>query len=153
MYTRKKVNKNSIRWECVKRTSHSCKGIATTDIEMTTFDLGVSHCHGGNVAEGKATKARWTMKEKAMPTMDKLCQIFAAAVLELDAITKGTIATEGTVKHALRHARQKAVPKQPDSLKDLVIEGEWATTAGPEPENFLLHENGKDSCQRTLNTL
>ena len=80
MYTRKKVNKNSIRWECVKRTSHSCKGSATTDIEMKTFDLGVSHCHGGNVAEVKATKVRCTMKEKAMSTMDKSCQIFAAAV-------------------------------------------------------------------------
>ena len=71
-------------------------------------------------------------------------------MLELDAITKRTIATEGTVKHALRHALRKAVPKQPDSLKDLVIEGEWATTAGPEPENFLFHDNGKDSCQRIV---
>ena len=54
------------------------------------------------------------------------------------------------MKHALCHVRRKAVPKQPDSLKDLVIEGEWATTAGPEQENFLLHDNGKDSCQRIV---
>ena len=88
---------------------------------MKTFDLGVSHCHGGNVAEVKATKVRCTMKEKAMSTMDKPYQIFAAAVLKLDAITKETIAIEETVKHALRHACWKAVPKQPDSLKDLVM--------------------------------
>ena len=73
-----------------------------------------------------------------------------AAVIELDAITERIIATERTVQHALSHACQKAVPKSPDSLKDLVIEGEWATTAGPEPQSFLFHDNGKDSCKQIV---
>ena len=41
-------------------------------------------------------------------------------------------------------------PRDPATLKDLVISVEWATTGRPELQPFLIYDNGTDSDSRVI---
>lgn len=55
-----------------------------------------------------------------------------------------------TVKRALRAERSAHMPRDPDSLAQFIIQGDWTTTGGINPVNFLLHDNGPDAADRIV---
>ena len=48
------------------------------------------------------------------------------------------------------YARGRDTPALPRTLDELVIEGQWATTSGVSPENFLLYDNGPEADERII---
>ena len=54
------------------------------------------------------------------------------------------------IKRTLRNQRLGRIPPQPESLQDLVIDGEWALTTGPDPQQFLVYDNGPDTDSRII---
>jgi hypothetical protein len=57
-------------------------------------------------------------------------------------------------KRNLRRQKRKVLPPEPAELKDLRVEGEWATTGGPSDTStrrpFLIHDSGTDRPDRIL---
>ena len=149
MYTKKRTLKTTIWWECVKRTSHLCKGSVKTDVAISEVLDQKPHCHGGEEAAVTAAKAKELIKERCMDTRDKPQQILASALMGLNQRTKEIMPTENNCKQ-IRYHRKKKLPKVPSSLKELQIDGEWATTGGDYPEPFLLHDNGSDANSRIV---
>ena len=53
-----------------------------------------------------------------------------------------------SVKRSLRRERARYMPKNPTSLSDLTLDGEWTTTI--DGDQFLLHDSGEESESRML---
>ncbi|KAL8596216.1 hypothetical protein ACOMHN_021256 [Nucella lapillus] len=49
-----------------------------------------------------------------------------------------------TVKRVLRRARAAHRPKDPQTLEELIIDGQWSQTAAEQPANFLQYDNGPE---------
>ncbi|KAL8615880.1 hypothetical protein ACOMHN_058947 [Nucella lapillus] len=94
------------------------------------------------------------MKEQAKNTFDKPCQIFSQAAAEIDVEARTELGREDSVKdsvkRSLRNQRLGRFPAVPDSLQNLIIYGEWAQTSGPDPQQFLINDNGPDTDTRVI---
>lgn len=62
-------------------------------------------------------------KERAKTTLNKPTQIYASGVENVSNSIRANLPTEETIKRTLRRKRASNVPKTPNSLRELRIEG------------------------------
>jgi len=149
MYTKQWSRANTIRWRCVKRTL-SCKGALVTSLENENAILVIEHNHDGDESAIKAAKCKSRMKTLAKTTRDKPSQIFAQTTLAMETEAQAHFVSQEHCKRLIRHHQRVNQPRDPATLQELVISGEWASTGGPEPQPFLIYDNGPDSDNRII---
>ena len=148
-YTKQIAKNNSIRWRCVKRTL-GCKGCLTTTLTLENPVVSTPHMHDPCDAKVQATKCKASMKQRAKESFDKPSQILAHAMGDVAVDVRVELGKNDSVKRTLRNQRLRLMPDVPETIRELVIEGEWAQTAGPDPQPFLLHDNGADADARII---
>ena len=87
-------------------------------------------------------KARNTMKDMATSSLSKPNQVFSQVVATLNNDTRAVLPNPDTIKRTLRNHRRLNFSPDPTSLDDHVVDGSWAETAGDNPDDFLLYDNG-----------
>ncbi|KAG7165673.1 putative MULE transposase domain-containing protein 4 [Homarus americanus] len=89
------------------------------------------------------------MKDQATNTRDKPAQIFSHGVSQCDDDVRSLIPSADICKRTLRN--QQPTPPIPRLLKDLgELPTEFSQTVGPNPEEFLLYDNGQNANNRLL---
>ena len=149
IYTMQVTKPTNIRWRCVQRTT-GCKGTLTTNNDNTDPQPVNRHNHDPNPVKVEAVKCRAKMKERAQNSLDKPSQIVAQCSSQIDVNSRTQLGNDDSIKRSIRNHRLDAFPAVPGSLRDLVIENEWASTSGPNPQQFLVYDNGRDSDSRVI---
>lgn len=90
------------------------------------------------------------MKQKAASSEDAPGQIYSSRLTDLTDEEKASLPSSDTVKRTLRNQRSKLHPPVPESLQDLIIEGSWTQTAGPDQRPFMFFDNGPDTDARAI---
>ena len=90
------------------------------------------------------------MKVAAKAGRAEPIQIYADAIEGTPAAVRQYLPNEAACKRTMLYARGRDTPALPKTLDELVIEGQWATTAGVSPENFLLFDNGPEAGERII---
>ena len=96
--------------------------------------LVTAHNHDPSVTKVAVVKCRSEMKQQAKQSFDKPSQIMTQAMSQIDVVARVDRGREESIKRTLRNQRLGRIPPQPESLQDLVIDGEWALTTGPDPQ-------------------
>ncbi|KAM7290710.1 hypothetical protein ISCGN_027307 [Ixodes scapularis] len=149
MYTKQQDLASGVRWRCVERGIH-CKGALIVDGATGTYSQTVRHNHPPDDAAISVAKSKIQMKETALASKEKPAAIVAQAVRYLSKDGKCLMKSEQNLKRCIRQQRGSAYPANPVSLRDLVVEPPWTTTAGNQPERFLCYDNGPQSEARLL---
>ena len=55
-----------------------------------------------------------------------------------------------SVKTVVCRQKRSALPAEPVSLQDLIVDGSWSMTGGPHPQQFLQYDSGQASAERVL---
>ncbi|XP_076049608.1 uncharacterized protein LOC143030340 [Oratosquilla oratoria] len=147
MYTKKSVNKTSIRWECSRRKAMKCSATLYTDLDISIEIKGTKHSHNSNTAKVDATKARVQMNEHASATRGKPSQIIADTVVNLPVAARAEIGNSESVKRTIRNHKRHALPKDPACLQDLKLDDSWTMVDGQE---FMFYDSGADSSRRVI---
>ena len=148
-YNKQLVAARTVRWRCTKRQT-DCRGTLIADRNGQNPRIVKQHNHDGNQAEIEAIKCRSRIKQRAKDTAEKPSQIIAQAMADVDVNVRTEMGKEDSIKRHIRKQRTNVLPAEPETLVDLKIEGEWAQTAGPNPDNFLAHDSGSDSEIRVI---
>ncbi|KAL8598429.1 hypothetical protein ACOMHN_032706 [Nucella lapillus] len=82
------------------------------------------------------------MKQKASTTNEKPNQIFTFTAAAASDEVQARLPAADSVKRVLRRARAAHRPKDPQTLEELIIDGQWSQTAAEQPANFLQYDNG-----------
>ncbi|KAL8560161.1 hypothetical protein ACOMHN_021656 [Nucella lapillus] len=82
------------------------------------------------------------MKQKASTTNEKPNQIFTFTAAAASDEVQARLPVADSVKRVLRRARAAHRPKDPQTLEELIIDGQWSQTAAEQPANFLQYDNG-----------
>ena len=122
----------------------------TTNLDMQDPQPAATHNHAPDENSVAATKCLTSMKQQAKSTQDKPSVIYAQGVTEATAETRSVLPSEDIIKRTLRNQRIKLLPQEPATLRDLRLEGEWTTTSGPDPQPFLIYDNGPDANARII---
>ncbi|KAG7154302.1 hypothetical protein Hamer_G026562, partial [Homarus americanus] len=97
----------------------------------------------------RLAKIRNWMKDQATNTRDKPAQIFSHAVSQCHDDVRSLIPSADICKRTLRN--QRPISPIPRLLKDLgELPTEFSQTVGPNPEEFLLYDNGPNANNRLL---
>lgn len=89
------------------------------------------------------------MNDLAANTQVKPAQIYAQAVSQCDDDVRALISSADTCKRTLRN--QRPTPPVPHRLQDLgELPNEFTKTVGPNPEEFLIYDNGANAYNRIL---
>ena len=110
----------------------------------------VGHNQLSDVTEISLAKARNAMKDMVTTSLSKPNQVFSQVVATLNNDTWAVLPNPDTIKGTLRNHRRLNVPPNPTSLGDLVVDSSWAETAGDNPYDFLLYDNGPHAQNRML---
>ena len=148
LYTRKAKSKNTIRWECSQRSGLSCKGAISTNHDVDIVISTKEHNHDPSPNTTSVVKLRQQIKENSRVKKIKTNQILAEAMLGATTDVRAAVGKPETIRRDIR--RQKRGPKEPASLSDLKLEGDWTTTGGADPKPFLIHDSGPDATNRVL---
>jgi len=100
-----------------------CTAMLITNLKMTKIiRFEEEHCHGANKGAIGAMKIKQTIKECSLQTCNNPGQIFAQAVQN---VPKEILIElpEDSIKRSIRNQRSSLNPKKPNSLQELVIEG------------------------------
>ncbi|XP_025191156.1 uncharacterized protein LOC112591528 [Melanaphis sacchari] len=123
-YTIKKTCQSIIRWKCSKKSSMKCPAILITDLKMTKIvRFEEEHCHSANKGAIGAMKIKQKIKECSLQTCNNPGQIFAQAVQSVPKEVLIELPSEDSIKRSIRNQRSSLNPKIPNSLQELVIEG------------------------------
>ena len=102
-------------------------------------------------ARFQATKLRTTMKEQAKSTKVKPSQLLADSVASAPLETRVELQKNiESIKRCIRRTRRLALPKDPKTINELTLEGDWTTTGGSDPKPFLIHDSGTESEDRII---
>ena len=128
-YTAKnKTGAVSIRWNCVKIRSHTCKGAVSTDIQMTrTWNLTAHNCE--RVPEEiEIAKFRQSMKDNARKYSDTRTEdILATGIATLTPRAAMVVAPQlSSVKRDIQ--RHKKAVRPPDPISLVVMNGPESTS-------------------------
>ncbi|XP_041369007.1 uncharacterized protein LOC121383200 [Gigantopelta aegis] len=147
LYTKRYARKN-IRWECSSRAAFTCKGGVTSDLEIKTIVSFTQHSHDPQDQSVAVAKLRSAMKERAGTSRGTLTQLLVDSISDTPVDVRAELGKPDHIKRALRRERAKHMPKNPTSLRDLMLDDEWTTSS--DGDRFLIYDNGVDSSDRML---
>ena len=143
MYTKHSTRKSSIWWKCTWRSSHQRRGSLKTNLQKENPQVGQPHNHPPNQNQVQLAKVRLAMKRQATETRDKPSQILAQTVTQCEDEIKAMLPTASTCARTIRKQRPTpVVPQHLAELGDLLQDS--TLTLGPNPEPFLVHDNGSN---------
>jgi len=137
-----------IRWRCTERRI-KCPGVVHTDSHHRNVRQMADHRHPADLAAVEIASCRVQMKTRATSSRDKPGVIYEA----LQTLSEGTrcsMTAASSVKRALRNYKTVHHPPQGQSLSELTIDGDWATTGGTDKKPFMVYDNGVDSQARLI---
>jgi hypothetical protein len=117
---------------------------------MDNPEIGTEHNHDPNPSAVEVAKAKVNLKQLARHTREKPAHLVAQTLADIGDDAKVLFAKEDTAKKMVRRVRAGRRPPVPDTLDDLAIDGEWARTAGENPEQFLFYDNGQQAVSRII---
>ena len=110
-----------------------------------------AHNHDPSDTNVAAVKPRSQMKQHlANHNFDMPSQIMTQIMSQIDVTAIFELGREESVKCTLRNQRLGRIPPEPESPQNLVIEGEWALTTGPDPQQFFVYDNVPDTDSRII---
>ena len=130
------------------RVAFSCKAAITTDLEMKNVISSTPHTHDPHDTAVSATKLRTTERERAGSSRGTLTQLLTDITSDAPIEVRAELGNPETIKRSLRCERAKHLPKNPNSVGDLVLENEWTKTN--DGDQFMIYDNGVDSSNRML---
>ncbi|XP_041370954.1 uncharacterized protein LOC121384563 [Gigantopelta aegis] len=120
-----------------------------TDLQREHPEAVKPHNHAADQTHVRLAKIRNSMKDQAARTRDKPGQIFAHGVSQCDNDVRALLPSASTCKRTLRNQRPTPpVPRLLEDLGDLPVE--FMQTVGPNPEEFLIYDNGPNINNRLL---
>ena len=143
-----RLKKTAVIWECSNCVAFSCKAAITTDLEMKTVTSSTPHTHDPHDNAVSATKLRTTMRERVGSSRGTLTQLLTDITSDAPIEVRAELGNPETIKQSLRRERAKNLPKNPNSVGDLVLEDEWTKTS--DGDQFMIYNNGVDSSNRML---
>ncbi|XP_068204568.1 uncharacterized protein [Palaemon carinicauda] len=150
IYTKKSASKTTKRWECSRRSALNCNGIITTNLEVSAIISSKDHNHELDEGSVEAAKMHTTLYQQAKSTRGNTSRIVADSLESMTQEGRLAMGNLNTVKRYVQRKRQEGRPKDPESLRDLEISGEWTMTRGENPVPFLLNDNGAESSNRII---
>ena len=115
---------------------------------MTTVTSMTPHSHDPQEQSVAVAKLRVSLKERAAGSRGTLTQLMSDHTTDVPVDVRAALSNPDTVKRSLRRERAKHMPKNPASLSELMLDGEWTTTVDGDP--FVIYDNGVDSSARML---
>ena len=88
------------------------------------------------------------MKQQAKKSREKPGQILSTHLAGITPEIRCAVGNLDSLKRNIRNVQKGTHPKEPDSLSELEIEGEWSETSTG--QRFLVHDSGKKSSQRVI---
>ncbi|XP_033096608.1 uncharacterized protein LOC117100884 [Anneissia japonica] len=136
LYIKRSSNKSSIYWQCSHKVKFACKALLTSDLDCAVVKSVSAHTHDPDSSEVKAEKARQQINADALRSRATPGQLVfdEMARQELDVRVKMTTAC--SLKRNINYKRRQKQPPVPQTLEDLIFEGEWRETYDQKP--FLL---------------
>jgi len=115
---------------------------------MTTVTSFTPHSHESQDQAIAITKLRASLKEHAAGSRGTVTQLIADHTTDTPVNIRADLGKPETIKRSLRRERSKHMPKNPASLRELTLDGEWTTTV--DGDSFLVYDNRADSSDRIL---
>lgn len=115
---------------------------------MNTVTSTTPHSHDPQQQAVAVARLRASLKERAAGSRGTLAQLIADQTTDTPIDIRVELGNPETVKRSLRRERAKHMPKNPTSLSELTLDGEWITTIDGDP--FLIYDNGVHSSARML---
>ena len=122
MYTKKTVNKTTIRWECSQSHAKICKGAITTGSQIQRVGRRTTHRHDPNIIAVSATKACIELKAAACITQSSPGQLLGGQALELSVEVCAATGATDNIKNALCHEKALGLSSNPTSLESDTVE-------------------------------
>ena len=112
--------------------------------------MSAMHTHPPDQAAVDALKLKQQLKQYAEKTKTRPKQLLAAAVSAAQPEVRVKLVNAESIKRSLRRHRRGALPKEPASLGEFIVENEWETTGGSTPKPFLISDNGPTNRERVV---
>ena len=108
------------------------------------------HTHAANEAAAQAAKIRQTMKGNVSANRGRPGQVIADTLQTCAVEVRAAIGKLDSVKRTIRRQKKGSMPKDPASLRELVLPEEWTTTGDPFNQPFLISDSVPESTNRIL---
>ena len=115
---------------------------------MDNPEVTVTHSHESNTVEVGVARMRSTMKDKAHLSREKPSQILAAQLAKATDAVKAELGNVDNVKRCIRNTQRAHLPKEPKTIDDFALDGEWTKTKGG--QQFLIHDSGSEVEKRVI---
>ena len=86
------------------------------------------HSHKGSEVAIQVAKMKATMEDKGKTSREPPGQIVAAQIAQAEDNIRAECGKVESIKRTIRTVQRGNLPKEPTTLKDLVLEGEWTET-------------------------
>ena len=128
IYNKHRQTATHIYWRC-SNVSARCNGRLNSSLAISIDNLLVlsQHNHDADHRNVEVTKVRATVKELAATTDTKPAQILARVTATVED-TQAFLPQADVCKRTIRNERARQIPQEPATLRDLVIDGDWALT-------------------------
>ena len=137
--TRRSKTKSGLRWECTQWKAFDCKRAVSTGAAVQTVHACTEHSYEPSDCTVAAAKLKVTMKQHAIATRGKPTQILADNAVTIAVDVCAALGRTASVKRTIRNHKKCALPKDPPSLRKLLVGGE-RTLIDDKP--FLIHDSG-----------
>ncbi|KAK2146457.1 hypothetical protein LSH36_606g02026 [Paralvinella palmiformis] len=121
--------------------------------EMTYNAAVTAHNHDPSDTKVAAVRCRSQIKQQTKQSFDKPSHIMTQAMSQIDVSAMVELGREESTKHTLCNQRLGRISPLPESHQYLVIERGWSLTTGPDPQQFLVYDNGPKNAQETYDNL
>ena len=150
IYTKQHQRLSGTRWICVERMEGCVGAIRTNGVVGVPVILN-EHNHLPSEEKTAVAKARSTMKRVAENGVGQPHEIFNRVQRTLSNDERMVLPDAETCKRSIRRSLTSNEPMQPYNLQNLVVApAEWTLTRGPNPQRFLLYDNGVNAQRRIV---
>ncbi|XP_022183199.1 uncharacterized protein LOC111042808 [Myzus persicae] len=146
-YVHQKDCKFFKRWRCAKYSSFKCLAILKTSLQNSNPREIHEHNHSADKNAIAAIKVKQEIKNKALSSNDTPGQIFSEVIGNLDVDVLAELPKEEYLKRSIRYHRSFHNPNEPQNIKEIVIDGEWALLGN---NRLLLRDNGPEASERII---
>ena len=138
LYTKSKTSANRTKcyWSCVRRPYGYKGSLITTSEPYGDPRPGTAHNHPRNSLSVEIAKARQTMKERASRGETSI-RVYREVCASGSEDLRDIMPTSAICARTMRRARAETHPTAVKKLAELIFEGDWLTTGGANPEQFL----------------